>query len=74
MIDHWDNQGVPTELLHGVERALAAIPAIIDAELASGAVLAVGLREEVGRFLLPPSEWVAQGFADRAVPEDPATP
>ena len=64
MIDEWDDQGVPSELLSEVERALTAIPGIIDSESSSGAVLAVGLREEVARFLLPPSEWVRQGYVE----------
>jgi hypothetical protein len=71
MIYQWDSQGVPTDLLTRVEAALTAIPGIMDADVTSGTLLAVGLREEVGSSLLSPGEWIAQGYASRGSVQPP---
>ena len=73
MIDLWDNQGVPTALLDGVERELTGLPAVLDADAEAGTLLAVRLRDDVGRFLVSTDEWVNQGYASRG-PVHPVPP
>jgi hypothetical protein len=68
MIDEWwGEQGLPTALIDRVNAAVVTrLPAVLEeAEASAGAVLAVGLRDEVGPLLLPPSMWVEQGYAAR---------
>jgi hypothetical protein len=76
MIYQWDDQGVPTELLAGVEQVLTGLPALLDADPEAGSLLAVRLRDDVGRCLLSTDDWIDQGLASRGRihPAPPAEP
>lgn len=65
-IDDWlGEHGVPVALFQQVELALGSwIPAIMDADPSSGALLAVGMREEVGPLLMSSTkDWTERGYA-----------
>lgn len=63
--DWWGEQGVPEALLRKVERAVTStLPAVLESDASSGALFAVGLRDEVAPLLLPPSTWVEKGYAE----------
>jgi hypothetical protein len=65
MIDAWwDEHGVPSELVAAVDLVITSrLPGILEVDRSSGALLAAGLRDEVGPLLLPPSAWVEHGYA-----------
>ena len=73
-IDDWlGEHGVPQALSHEVQLILrSGIPAILDAEPSSGALLAVSMREEVAPLLISSTkDWIEQGYAEG--PSGPST-